>query len=94
MRNLLPVCVTCSREMRFHRTGVTMVFYNYVDLPYYTIAGDCYRCPHCGAKIISGFSDRSYDDEDIQKALEVKGVIIVRDPLRMDEQPNSTMHTS
>ena len=54
-----PICVKCNLEFRSEESGVAVVELYLKDQKVYKLwAADLYKCPKCGTKIVSGFSNK------------------------------------
>ena len=79
-----PVCVPCKTEMRPDKNGVPYVQTSDGN-PYQVWDSDRWRCPACGATILSGFGQKPYlvnyeerFETFIQKIKEDPNVVIER----------------
>lgn len=60
---IMPVCVTCQKEYRPEKNGITAIEMASFG-PYKIWAADLLKCPKCGHLVISGYSDFALDHLD------------------------------
>lgn len=53
------VCTNCQRELRPHLNGVNVVEYANFG-PYKIWSADEWKCPECGLRVITGFSQEAH----------------------------------
>ena len=75
-----PICCKCGVEMRIYMNGVLAVtHFQDPPQPYEVWASDCYKCPNCGAKVLTGYGDHElaahYDTARMARVM--RGALLV-----------------